>query len=190
MNRTLEICAETPQACLAANEGGADRIELCSALIVGGLTPSHAFIREAVEGGSIPVYVLLRPRGGDFLYSDEEFQVICRDLENGRRARRRGVRCRHASRRWHARRRSYVPTGRNGRAAGGHLSQSVRRCRTPICIGREDHRRGVPSASDLWRCAIRAWGTGRAHDADLAGRRSHSHRRRGRPWACSQPRRS
>ena len=81
MKRMLEICAETPQACVAANEGGADRIELCSALIVGGLTPSYALIREAVESGTTPVYVLLRPRGGNFLCSDEEFRVLCRDLE-------------------------------------------------------------------------------------------------------------
>jgi copper homeostasis protein len=82
MRRMLEICAETPQACLAANEGGADRIELCSALIVGGLTPSHALIREATDTGPTPVYVLLRPRGGDFLYSDAEFRVICHDMEH------------------------------------------------------------------------------------------------------------
>ena len=79
--RLLEICAETTQACVAANKGGADRIELCSALVVGGLTPSYGLIREAVDCGAVPVYVLLRPRGGDFLYSDEEFRVICRDLE-------------------------------------------------------------------------------------------------------------
>ena len=82
MNRMLEICAETPQACLAANEGGADRIELCSALIVGGLTPSHGLIREALTAGSTPVYVLLRPRGGDFLCSDAEFRSICHDMEH------------------------------------------------------------------------------------------------------------
>ena len=82
MNRLLEICAETPQACLAAGEGGADRLELCSALVVGGLTPSHGLIREAMETAQVPVYVLLRPRGGDFLYSEQEFRVICRDLEN------------------------------------------------------------------------------------------------------------
>ena len=82
MKRRLEICAETPQACVAANEGGADRIELCSALIVGGLTPSHGLIREAVNTGSTPVYVLLRPRGGDFLCSDAEFRVISHDMEH------------------------------------------------------------------------------------------------------------
>jgi copper homeostasis protein len=82
MRRMLEICAETPQACVAANQGGADRIELCSALIVGGLTPSHGLIREAVNLGPTPVYVLLRPRGGDFLCSDVEFLVICQDMEH------------------------------------------------------------------------------------------------------------
>jgi copper homeostasis protein len=81
MQRILEVCAETPQACHAATEGGAHRIELCSALIVGGLTPSYGLIREAIASVPTPVYVLLRPRAGDFLYSNEEFRIICRDLE-------------------------------------------------------------------------------------------------------------
>lgn len=81
----LEICAETLQACSAAAEGGADRIEICSALSEGGLTPSHALIRSAIEAGhGLPVYVLLRPRPGNFVYTDEEFAVICEDLEHAR----------------------------------------------------------------------------------------------------------
>jgi copper homeostasis protein len=78
----LEICAETLQACVAAREGGADRIELCSGLSEGGLTPSHGLIRRAVLESRLPVHVLLRPRAGDFVYSASEFDVICSDLEH------------------------------------------------------------------------------------------------------------
>lgn len=76
----FELCAESIDACLVARDGGADRIELCSALSEGGLTPSHGLIREAVARSGLPVHVLLRPRGGDFVYTDAEFDVMCEDL--------------------------------------------------------------------------------------------------------------
>jgi len=76
----LEICAETLQACIAAHEGGADRIELCSALSEGGLTPSHGLIQTVVAKSRLPVHVLLRPRGGNFIYADAEFAIIQADL--------------------------------------------------------------------------------------------------------------
>lgn len=81
---TFELCAETLQACLAAGEGGADRIELCSALSEDGLTPSHGLIRAAVEHSGLPVHVLLRPRSGDFFYSNEEFALMQDDLLHAR----------------------------------------------------------------------------------------------------------
>ena len=81
---SFELCAETLQACLAAQEGGADRIELCSALSEDGLTPSHALIRAAVAQSGLPVYVLLRPRGGDFVYSEREFTLMRDDLLHAR----------------------------------------------------------------------------------------------------------
>ncbi len=77
----LEIAANSVASALAAQEGGADRIELCSALELGGLTPSHAMIAQARERLRIPVYVLIRPRDGDFLYSDLECETIQRDIE-------------------------------------------------------------------------------------------------------------
>lgn len=80
----FELCAETSQACHAAREGGANRIELCSALGQDGLTPSHGFIRAAVDQSGLPVYVLLRPRGGDFVYTDDEFLIIQEDLRHAR----------------------------------------------------------------------------------------------------------
>jgi copper homeostasis protein len=89
----LEICAETLQACVAAREGGADRIELCSGLIEGGLTPSHGLIRRAMLESSLPVHVMLRPRAGDFVYSASEFEVICSDLEHAAQLGAAGIVC-------------------------------------------------------------------------------------------------
>jgi len=78
----FEVCAENLEACAAAREGGADRIELCCALSEGGLTPSHAFLGAAVRQGSLPVYTILRPRGGDFVYTDAEFALMQEDLDH------------------------------------------------------------------------------------------------------------
>jgi copper homeostasis protein len=80
----FEVCAEDLESCAAAREGGADRIELCSALIEGGLTPSHALIGAAVAQSGLPIFTMLRPRGGDFIYSDDEFAIIQEDLEHAR----------------------------------------------------------------------------------------------------------
>ncbi len=77
---TFELCAETIEACVAAREGGAHRIELCSGLSEGGVTPSHGLIVEAVEQSGLPVHVLVRPRGGDFVYSAAEIDVMRRDI--------------------------------------------------------------------------------------------------------------
>jgi copper homeostasis protein len=76
----FELCAETVDACLAAREGGAHRIELCSGLSEGGITPSHGLIRDAVERSGLPVHVLVRPRGGNFVYSASEVDVMRRDI--------------------------------------------------------------------------------------------------------------
>lgn len=76
----FELCAETVEACMAAQDGAADRIELCSALSEDGLTPSYGLVRVALNHCNVPIHVLLRPRGGDFLYSDAEYAVIREDL--------------------------------------------------------------------------------------------------------------
>ena len=76
----LEICAFNLPAALAAQRAGADRIELCAAPEEGGVTPSPGLIRVARELLRVPLYPIIRPREGDFLYSEEEFTVMMRDL--------------------------------------------------------------------------------------------------------------
>jgi copper homeostasis protein len=76
----FELCAETIEACLAARDGGAHRIELCSGLSEGGITPSHGLIANAVERSGLPVHVLVRPRGGNFVYMPSEIEVMRRDI--------------------------------------------------------------------------------------------------------------
>ena len=87
----FELCAETIAACIAARDGGADRIELCSALSEDGLTPSHGFIRAAVALSGLPVHVLVRPRGGNFVYSEEEFKLMRDDILHARELGASGV---------------------------------------------------------------------------------------------------
>ncbi|MDO1528735.1 copper homeostasis protein CutC [Fulvimonas sp. R45] len=79
--RLLEVAANSVASALAAQEGGAGRVELCAALEAGGLTPSHATIAMARERLRIPLYVLVRPRAGDFLYDDLECEAMRRDIE-------------------------------------------------------------------------------------------------------------
>lgn len=87
----FELCAETLDACLAARDGGADRIELSDALEVGGLTPPRALIEEAVHRSAIPVHVLVRPRAGEFQYTASEFALMREEVEYARSASARGV---------------------------------------------------------------------------------------------------
>ena len=72
----FELCAETIDTCVSAHGGGAARIELCSALSEGGLTPSHGLVKAAVAQSQLPVHGLVRPRGGDFFYSAAELATI------------------------------------------------------------------------------------------------------------------
>ncbi|WGH76322.1 copper homeostasis protein CutC [Tenacibaculum tangerinum] len=77
----LEICANSYQSALNAQSAGAHRIELCSELSVGGITPSFGLIKEVIQNTRIPVFVLIRPRSGDFCYSDEEFEIMKSDIQ-------------------------------------------------------------------------------------------------------------
>ncbi|RWN99411.1 copper homeostasis protein CutC [Mesorhizobium sp.] len=76
----IEICVEGIDGLLAAQAAGADRIELCASLVEGGVTPSFGMVRAAVELATIPFHVIVRPRGGDFLYSDTEYRSMLADI--------------------------------------------------------------------------------------------------------------
>lgn len=76
----LEICAGSVASALNAQEGGADRVELCASLPEGGTTPSYATIVKARELLTIQLYPIIRPRGGDFLYDDLEYELMCKDI--------------------------------------------------------------------------------------------------------------
>lgn len=80
MTSLLEICAGSMNSALAAQEGGADRIELCDNMAVGGTTTSYGMISTCKKLLQIPVFPIIRPRGGDFLYSVEEFEVMKQDV--------------------------------------------------------------------------------------------------------------
>ncbi len=80
MNLLLEVCAGSITSALNASKGGAHRVELCDNLAEGGTTPSPGIIRQAVRLLDIPVFVLIRPRSGDFLYSNAEFEAMKEDV--------------------------------------------------------------------------------------------------------------
>ena len=69
MHPVLEVCVDSTASALAAKRGGADRLELCAHLVIGGTTPTHALFRQVQRGSGVPINVLIRPRFGDFLYT-------------------------------------------------------------------------------------------------------------------------
>jgi len=77
----LEICCDSIASCVTAAQNGADRIELCENLAQGGVTPSAGKIKLAKQALDIPIFVLIRPRKADFLYSDLEFQLMLEDIQ-------------------------------------------------------------------------------------------------------------
>lgn len=84
MNRgtkyTLECCVDSTESAINAKKGGADRLELCSNLIIGGTTPSLALYKQIREYVDIPIHVLIRPRFGDFLYTFHELKIILKEI--------------------------------------------------------------------------------------------------------------
>ena len=80
MSGLLEVCVDSLVSARAAIAGGADRLELCSALAVGGLTPSPDLLVQIRRESSIPVRCLMRPRAGDFLYTPEEIQLMAMEI--------------------------------------------------------------------------------------------------------------
>lgn len=81
-----EVCVEGLSGAIAAASGGAQRIELCAGLIEGGTTPSAGTVALALDRAPIDIVAMIRPRGGDFLYSDDEFETMLRDVDSIRAA--------------------------------------------------------------------------------------------------------
>jgi copper homeostasis protein len=87
----FELCATSLAAAVAADRGGADRIELCSNLPVGGVSPDTFLLKSVLAAISIPVHVLIRPRAGDFVFSADEFLGMRREVEAAKAAGASGV---------------------------------------------------------------------------------------------------
>ncbi len=77
----IEICANSYQSALNAELAGAKRIELCSELSLGGITPSFGLLKQVIETLKISVNVLIRPRSGNFIYSDDEFEIMKKNIK-------------------------------------------------------------------------------------------------------------
>lgn len=93
MNRLLEICCYNAQSAISAAKNGADRVELCENWFEGGTTPSYGTIKQTLKHISIPLHILIRPRGGDFLYSQIEYEVIKEDILKAKEMGVQGVVC-------------------------------------------------------------------------------------------------
>ncbi len=80
----VEVCAYSFGSCLTAQRAGAGRIELCGGMAEGGTTPSAGLIQLSRQHLTIPLFVMIRPRGGDFLYSESELAVMRADIETAK----------------------------------------------------------------------------------------------------------
>lgn len=88
---TLEVCVDSVESAIAAEQGGAKRVELCDNLVEGGTTPSAGTIEFARRNLTIDLHVIIRPRGGDFCYSDIEFDIMQRDVQIAKELAANGV---------------------------------------------------------------------------------------------------
>lgn len=87
----FELCCESLESSLAAQAGGADRIELCTNLAVGGVTPPRTLMVEVIGAVDIPIHVLIRPRPGDFVFSSDEFEAMRHQIDAVKRAGASGI---------------------------------------------------------------------------------------------------
>ena len=76
----IEACVDSYASAMAAGRAGADRLELCAHLVIGGTTPTHALFRQVQRGSGVPINVLIRPRFGDFLYTEPELEEMCEEI--------------------------------------------------------------------------------------------------------------
>lgn len=78
---TLEVCADSVESAVIAAQAGADRLELCSNLIIGGTTPTQALFSQVRKKCNLRIHVLIRPRFGDFCYTEDEFEIILEEIK-------------------------------------------------------------------------------------------------------------
>lgn len=81
MKTRLEVCVDSVESAVVAQEGGADRLEVCANLVIGGTTPGVSQFKQIRKACDIDLNVLVRPRSGDFLYTDAEFRMIAEDIQ-------------------------------------------------------------------------------------------------------------
>jgi copper homeostasis protein len=91
MTVTVEVCIDSIQSLSIAQQAGADRIELCASLKLGGLTPSMGTLYQAMQQARVPIYAIIRPREGDFVYSHDEAEVMLKDIATARKTGCHGV---------------------------------------------------------------------------------------------------
>ncbi|WP_318471511.1 copper homeostasis protein CutC [Photobacterium leiognathi] len=91
MSIQLEVCIDNIESLHYAQQGGATRIELCSSLTLGGLTPSSGFMALAAKHAKVPVYAMIRPRQGDFLFSSEDVEIMLADIYAARQTGLQGI---------------------------------------------------------------------------------------------------
>ena len=76
----IEACVDSYASAMAASRAGADRLELCAHLVIGGTTPTHTLFRQVQRSSGVPINVLIRPRFGDFLYTEPELEEMCEEI--------------------------------------------------------------------------------------------------------------
>ena len=91
MSFQIEVCIDNLESLHNALQGGATRIELCSSLALGGLTPSFGFMKKAAQLSTVPVYAMIRPRQGDFLYDSDDIEAMLEDIAAAKKAGLAGV---------------------------------------------------------------------------------------------------
>ncbi len=91
MSYQIEVCIDNLESLTYAIQGGASRIELCSSLALGGLTPSFGIMKQAANLSSVPVYAMIRPRQGDFLYDDHDMESMLYDIDAAAEAGLQGI---------------------------------------------------------------------------------------------------
>lgn len=90
-NFTVEVCVDQTESAIAATENGASRLELCAAISEGGITPPMSLLQQVIASTPLPVHMMVRPRGGDFLYSSKEYDRMKHDIVHAAGAGATGV---------------------------------------------------------------------------------------------------